>query len=110
MFNVGRVLARTCEGVSRRELLQVGGLGVLGLSLADTLRAEEARPRKRSGEVSCIFISLEGGPSHLEMFDPKPQAPADVRGPFGVIPTRVPGLQVGELLPQMAQRMDRCAL
>jgi uncharacterized protein (DUF1501 family) len=109
MLNVGRVLSRNCQGVSRREILQVGGVGLLGLSLAGTLRAEESRGKRR-GEVSCIFIFLEGGPSHLEMFDPKPNAPADVRGPFGSIPTKVAGARVGELLPMMAERLDRCAV
>src|SRR5438067_1900634 len=101
--------------VTRREILQVGGLGVLGLTLADALRAAEARSTapataNRRGETSCIFIFLEGGPSQLETFDPKPQAPNDVRGPYGTIATRVPGVQVCELLPMMAERMDRCAL
>jgi hypothetical protein len=111
MLDIGRVLSRNCQGINRRELLKVGGLSLLGLSLPDVLRAEETGQRhKRRGETACIFIFLEGGPSHLETFDPKPLAPADVRGPYGVIPTRVPGVQVGELLPMMAERMDRVAL
>src|SRR5262249_22543292 len=99
---------------SRRELLQAGGLGLLGLTLADALRAGEASkagPRsKRPTETSCIFIFLEGGPSQLETFDPKPNASSDVRGPYGTIATRVPGLPVCELLPMTAERMHRCAL
>jgi uncharacterized protein (DUF1501 family) len=113
MLNVGRVLSRNCQGLSRRELLQAGGVGLLGLSLADSLRAEKAAPArsvKRRSDTSCIFIFLEGGPSQLETFDPKPAAPADYRGPFGTIATSVPGTQIGELLPMMASRMDRCAL
>jgi Protein of unknown function (DUF1501) len=115
MLNIGRVQSRNCQGVTRRELLQVGGLGVLGLTLADWLRAGDAaspapKLARRTAETSCIFIFLEGGPSQLEMFDPKPQAPNDVRGPYGVIPTSVPGTQIGELLPMMAERMHRCAL
>jgi hypothetical protein len=114
MLTVGRAIARHCQGISRRELLQVGGLGLVGLTLADWLRAEESRPARprprRHAETSCILIFLEGGPSQLETFDPKPGAPADVRGPYGAIATNVPGTRIGELLPAMATRMDRCAL
>jgi hypothetical protein len=114
MLKVGNAIGRNCRGLSRRELLQVGGLGLVGLSLADCLRAEATGPartrRPRSGDPSCIFIFLEGGPSQLETFDPKPGAPNDIRGPYGAIATRVPGIQIGELLPMMAERMHHCAL
>jgi hypothetical protein len=114
MLKIGQAVARNCQGLSRRELLQVGGLGLLGLTLADWLRGQEAltpRPRRRaSSDPSCIFIFLEGGPSHLETFDPKPAAPNDVRGPYGALATSVPGTRIGELLPMMAARMHRCAL
>ncbi len=115
MLHIGRATSRNCQGVSRRHLLQVGGLGVLGLTLADCFRAESAgQPRRRAGkrrsETACIFIFLEGGPSQHETFDPKPTAPYNVRGPYSAIATRVPGTQVGELLPMMAERLDRCAL
>jgi hypothetical protein len=112
MMKVGEGQSRNCQGVTRRELLRVGGLSVLGLSLADWLRGEEGRRggRARRGETSCIFIFLEGGPSQLETFDPKPNATADVRGPFGPTATTVPGLQICELLPEIARRMNRCAL
>lgn len=112
MLNVGKTASRTCKGVTRRELLQVGGLGLLGLSLADGLKADQSRATasRRRGDPSCIFIFLEGGPSQLEMFDPKPLAPNDIRGPYGAISTSVSGTQICELLPAMAQRMDRCAV
>jgi hypothetical protein len=114
MLKVGRGVSRNCQGISRRELLQVGGVGLLGLTLADLLRTRETRaanPRPhRSSETSCIFIFLEGGPSQLETFDPKPGAPNDVRGPYGPIATSVPGTRICELLPMMATRMNRCAL
>src|SRR3954452_24073396 len=109
MFSIGRAVSRNCQGPTRRELLQVGGLGVLGVNLADWLRGREPHETQRA-DKSCIFIFLEGGPSQLETFDPKPQAPNDVRGPYGTVATRVPGVQVCELLPMMAERMDRCAL
>lgn len=115
MMKIGQVASKNCQGVSRRELLQVGGLGILGLSMADELRAADvrtsgSRSANRSSETSCIFIFLEGGPSQLETFDPKPNAIDDVRGPYGTIATNVPGIQIGELLPMMAERMDRYAL
>jgi hypothetical protein len=115
MLNIGRVVSRNCQGYSRRELLQVGGLSILGLALPDFLRAAKApapnRPTaRRRQHTACIFIFLEGGPSQLETFDPKPAAPNDVRGPYGTIATRIPGTRIGELLPMMAERMDRCAL
>ena len=114
MLKMGQAIVRNCQGVSRRELLQVAALGILDLTLADGLRAEQVRqanPRAaRRSETSCIFIYLEGGPSQLETFDPKPNATSDVRGPYGPIATTVPGLQICELLPMIAQRMDRCAL
>src|ERR1700694_451484 len=114
MLKIGQAISRNCQGVSRRELLRAGGLGLAGLTLADWLRAEAtqsaaARPN-RAAETSCIFIFLEGGPSQLETFNPKPNAPGDVRGPFGPVATSVPGTQICELLPEMAKRADRYAL
>src|SRR5262244_3691565 len=106
MFNIGAATHRNCRGVTRRELLQVGGLGVLGLTLADWWRAKEVQAAAGSGsrrEPSCIFIFLSGGPSHLETFDPKPNAPINIRGPYGTISTNVPGIQISELLPMTAQ-------
>ncbi|MEK6236940.1 MAG: DUF1501 domain-containing protein, partial [Planctomycetales bacterium] len=100
-----------CDGVSRREALRVGGLSALGLTAADWLamRASAAAnpaPKARS----CILIWLDGGPSHLETFDMKPQAPVEVRGPLGAISTSVPGTAVCELLPRTAKLMDHAAL
>jgi hypothetical protein len=111
MWSIGRTVARNCQGISRREILQAGGVGLLGLSLADTWRlpaAPTSKPARR--ERSCIFIFLSGGPSHLETFDPKPSAPINVRGPYGVIDTNASGIRISELLPMTAQHMDKCAL
>jgi hypothetical protein len=112
MIKLGTAWLRTCQGLSRRELLRIGGSGLLGLSLTDAYRAEASAPRarRRGAEKSCILIYLAGGPSQLETFDPKPDAPARVRGPWGSIPTRVPGTRFGELLPVLAQQADRFAL
>src|SRR5438105_2889368 len=113
MFKVGTANVRTCQGISRRELLRVGGLGIAGLTLADWFRSQPARANPGQGtlrDVSCIFLWLDGGPSHLETFDPKPDAPDTIRGPYGAIPTNVPGVQISELLPMIARHMDRCAI
>src|SRR5262245_29354272 len=95
----------TCDRLSRREWLRIGGIGVGGLSLANLLaqqaRAATAKPRGRAKSV--IIFGLIGGPPQHETWDPKPLAPAEVRGQFGVIPTRTPGLRVGELMPRTAR-------
>ena len=102
---------KTCEGVSRREVLRVGSLATLGgATLAGPLMAG-AGAAPFSGRVkSVILIDLFGGPSHIDMFDPKPAAPVEVRGEFTAISTSVPGLQICEHLPQMAGWMDRLTL
>src|SRR5215204_3043197 len=102
---------RRCDGVTRREVLRVGGLTALGLSLTDwfRLRAEPGRPAKGQRR-SCILIWLDGGPSHLETFDLKPDAPAEVRGPFQPIATNVPGLAIGEHFARLARVMDRACV
>jgi len=98
----------------RREFLRVGGgLAVTGFLGADRTRAaaEPPRPgRKEAGARSCIFVYLLGGPPHLDMWDLKPQAPAEVRGPFRPIATTVPGLHVCEHLPRLARLAHRYAL
>lgn len=113
MFTLGSFRSRSCQGVSRRDLFQIGGLGLAGLTLADVFRQQQVQSAPASGQrgdVSCIFLWLDGGPSHLETFDPKPDTPDNIRGPFGPIPTNVPGLQIGELLPSLAQHMDKCCI
>jgi hypothetical protein len=87
--------------VTRRQILQAGAIGYLGLSLPQLLRAESARIAASAD--SCILIFLNGGPSHLDMWDMKPHAPAEVRGEFKPIPTTVPGVQFSEHLPRMAK-------
>lgn len=90
---------------SRREFLRVGGLSVGGLSLSSLLAAKPPRAKAKS----CILIFMDGGPSHLEMWDLKPNAPVEIRGEFGPIRSSVPGLTVGELLPQTAKQMRHVA-
>ncbi len=108
MLEIGRSSIRTCQGVSRRRLLTVGGLGILGFTLADALRHEAAAsPARNSRPPSCIFVWLDGGPSQYETFDPKPEAAVDVRGPYGAIETNVSGIRFSELVPTLARQADK---
>ncbi|HEX5271433.1 MAG TPA: DUF1501 domain-containing protein, partial [Gemmataceae bacterium] len=100
----------TDHGITRRRLLQIGGVGALGLGLPDLLRARAMSPARRGPEKSCIFVVQYGGASHIDSFDPRPDAPEDVRGPYKAIPTRVPGVRLGELLPRLARLADRYCL
>jgi hypothetical protein len=104
-----------CDGVPRRDALRVGALTALGLTLPGFLRRRAAAGEKVANNrerraKSCILIWLDGGPSHLETFDLKPDAPAEVRGPFAPIGTSLAGVQICELLPRTAKLMDRIAL
>ncbi|MCS7022254.1 MAG: DUF1501 domain-containing protein [Gemmataceae bacterium] len=99
-----------CLGVTRRTALKAGLLGLTGLTLSDFFRLQAAQPTTGSGEKSVILIWLDGGPSHLETFDPKPEAPEEYRGPFGVCKTSIPGVCVSELMPGVAQRIRQVAL
>jgi hypothetical protein len=99
---------------SRREMLRAGGLGLFGLTLPDFLRLRQtqaAQPKNHAHGFakakSCILLYLYGGPSQLETFDPKPAAPAEIRGELRSIPSRLPGANLGELLPRTAAVMDR---
>src|SRR5215475_13141100 len=98
-----------CSGVTRRNFLQAGVLGLGGLSLADLGRLRAASPA-RARDTSVILFWLSGGPGHMETWDPKPDAVAQFRGPFGAIRTRLPGVQVGELLPHQAKLMQHLAI
>jgi hypothetical protein len=111
MLNLFPTPMRTCEGLSRRAFLQVGVLGGLGLSLADVFAANHGRAADtKTRDVSCILIWTRGGTSHHDTFDPKPDAPASVRGEFGVIDTAVPGVKFTSILPRMARELKRYAL
>jgi uncharacterized protein (DUF1501 family) len=99
----------SCDGVSRRSFLRVGSLAALGTSLPGLLRAESrwANPRP---DVSCILVWLQGGISHIDTFDPKPDAPSEFRGDFAAIPTRVPGISICEHLPKLAAQQDKYSI
>src|ERR1700683_5288158 len=102
-----------CGGMSRRSFLQIGALsfGGMSVSLADVFRSEaRAAQGPRSRPKSVINIFLGGGPPHQDMWDIKTEAPAEIRGEFKPIATRVPGIQIGEGFPRIAGLMDKCAV
>lgn len=105
-----------CDGATRRDVLTIGALTAFGLGLPQLFhpRRAFAAPEKRSSDSprakSCILIWLDGGPSHLETFDPKPNAPKEVRGPLSTISTALPGVAVADVLPKTAAMLDRMAL
>ncbi|MBY0227689.1 MAG: DUF1501 domain-containing protein [Gemmataceae bacterium] len=101
-----------CDGVSRRGFLHIGALGVGAgaLTLADLFRLEARGAAKPSRHKSVIFVCLGGGPPHQDMFEIKTEAPENIRGPFKPIATNVTGVRIGECLPRIAARMDKCAV
>lgn len=106
MLTIPGEAARFCDGVSRRNFLRIGALGMGGMALPQLLRAETASGL-RSGQKAVIMIYLPGGPPHQDTFDLKMEAPAEIRGEFKPIPTNVPGTQICELLPRLAKITDQ---
>jgi uncharacterized protein (DUF1501 family) len=103
--------ARLCDGLTRREWLRVGGLSLAGLSLPEFLAARSPAASRPVKAKACIVLFLLGGPPQHETWDPKPDAPAEVRGEFKPIPTTTPGLMVSELMPRTARLTERiCVL
>src|SRR5205809_958467 len=106
---------RFCDGITRRGFLKIGALGT-GLTLAEMLRARAqaggvgAGNGKASSNKSAIMIYLPGGPSHMDMYDLKPEAAAEFRGEFKPIPTNVPGVQICEHMPLQARMFDKLAV
>src|SRR5437870_7147909 len=107
---------RLCDGFSRRDWLRVGGLGAFGLSLPGLILARAtAKPASGGGTAfgkakSCIILFHLGGPPQHETWDPKPDAPAEIRGEFKPIPSATPGFFVGELMPRTARHTDKIAV
>jgi len=95
-----------CRGVSRRSFLRLGGLATLGLSLPEYLRLQAEAPVAQRKDVRCILMWMQGGPSHIDTLDPKPDAPVEIRGEFKTIPTTLPGVRFSEHMPQMAKLTD----
>ena len=111
----------TCDGLTRRDLLRVGGSGILGVSLAQMFALQDASANNNAAQApaggpgfgkakSVIFIYLQGGPSHLDLWDPKENVPDKVRSVFKPIPTKLNGVQVMETLPKIAQILDKTTL
>src|SRR4051812_12094690 len=98
-----------CDGLTRRDFLHAGALPLLGLTLP-SLMAQKAAGNGKDRDVNCIMLFLVGGPSHIDTFDPKPKAPAEVRGPFNPIATTVPGMQITEIFPLTAKQADKFSL
>lgn len=107
MLNLGNQRGSCCQGVSRRALLEVGACSALGLSLPALLARSARAESGKSPAKSVLLLWMWGGPSHHEMWDPKPKAPIDIRGPFGPISTATPGTQISELLPLTARETRR---
>src|SRR6185312_3369487 len=101
--------ATFCDGHSRRDFLHAGAIAPLGLTLPSFLSAKAAAA-SRDSDVNCIMLFLVGGPSQIDTFDPKPKAPAEVRGPFTSIKTNVPGIEISEIFPKTAQHADKFSI
>src|SRR5881628_1848344 len=102
---------RFCDGVSRRSFLRAGGLALGGLALSDLLRLKTQGAVASAGRgKSVIMICLGGGPSHVDTYDMKPEAPAEIRGEFRAIKTNVSGMQLSEMLPRQAKIADKLAV
>ncbi|HEV8060222.1 MAG TPA: DUF1501 domain-containing protein [Gemmataceae bacterium] len=103
-----------CSGISRRSFLQIGGLATFGLSLPQFLQAQQSAATGKipapGKAVSCILLWMQGGPSHIDTFDPKPDAPAEIRGEFNTIPTTLPGVRFCEHLPFLARQTDKFSI
>ncbi|MFL2909292.1 MAG: DUF1501 domain-containing protein [Limisphaerales bacterium] len=103
-----------CAGIGRRDFIQLGVGGILGLGMGDlmSLRADAARAagKPNPDNINCILVWLDGGPTHFETFDPKPDAPSDVRGEFKPIPTNVAGVHFCETVPRLARSLDKMAI
>ncbi len=113
----GRSGKDTCDGVTRRDLLRVGGSAAFGLSLANLIRLQRASANEGvtggpgwGKAKSVILLYLQGGPSHLDLWDPKTNVPDNVRSSFQPIDTKLPGVQVTELMPKFAQVLDKVTL
>lgn len=107
MLNIPGRPQRVCSGWTRRQILQAGGAGLLGLSLPKLLAAEATGSVKPARAKSVIFLFLFGGPSQLETFDLKPDAPSSIRGPFRPISSRTPEMKICELMPKLAAISDK---
>jgi hypothetical protein len=109
MFKVTGNTGSDCQGLTRRSFLQAGVLGLGGLALGDLFQLQARETASRS-DTSVILFWLSGGPGHMETWDPKPEAPAEYRGPLGAIHTKVSGIQFADVMPEEAKIMDKLAV
>jgi uncharacterized protein (DUF1501 family) len=109
MLNILGARQHFCDGINRRSFLKIGAFGA-GLALSDMLRLQAKANGSSKPSKAAIMIFLPGGPSHLDMYDMKPEAPAEYRGEFKPITTNVAGIQICELMPRQAQMMDKLAI
>ena len=112
MLHIGNARVPVCSGVNRRSFLTAGAAGMAGLSLPHwlSLSAAGAVDPSKAKIKNCITLFLVGSPGHLDTWDMKPDAPEDIRGKFKPISTNVPGIQISELLPELAKRSDQLAI
>ena len=109
MLTIPGVQSSYCDGMTRRSCLQIGSLALGGLSLPEILRAEAESKLDRPIK-GVIMVILPGGPTHLDMYDLKPDAPSEIRGEFEPIATKVPGMDVCELMPGLAGIADKLSV
>ncbi len=114
MFEIDMTSGSRRHGMARRDFVRVGALSTLGLTMSDLLRSQaEAKTDEKKKEPrakACIVLWANGGPSHLDTFDPKPEAPSEYRGTFKAINTKASGMQINEHLPLMAQQADKFSI
>ncbi|HZO86997.1 MAG TPA: DUF1501 domain-containing protein [Chthonomonadaceae bacterium] len=120
MFEIELGKYKDCDGITRRDFIRVGSLAAFGITLSGLLEAQAraAAPKGAPGkqapgarrDVSIILLWMGGGPSHIDTFDPKPDAPQEIRGAFKAIPTNVSGIQISEHLPKLAKQMDKFSI
>jgi hypothetical protein len=101
--------ASLCDGHSRRDFLHAGAISLLGLTLPQYMRLQ-AQGQAKDNDVNCIMLFLVGGPSQIDTWDPKPNAPAEVRGPFKPRKTNVAGIDITDVFPKMAAHADKFSL
>lgn len=97
-----------CDGLTRRSFVQLGVAGMASVGMGEVMRAKAASTSKK--DTSAILIWLDGGPSHLDLYDMKPEAPSEVRGLWRPIPTNVPGIEITELFPKQAKVADKFSI
>src|SRR5690606_17350949 len=99
-----------CDGMSRRDFLHAGALATMGLTLPGFIGLQKAGAVDKKKDMNCIFLFLVGGPSQLDTFDMKPDAPREIRGPYKPIRTNNPDIQISEIFPNLASHADKFSI